>query len=311
MYQQDRIKNLSAFLNHMLKQKKSVSSCSTLSTVSRDSSHSIRTNSSVQSTNCSMMDCRSESAHYSVTSGSSFCEQINECSDLTRDTEPPQRTEPDERAETAEMAETVQTTECVHNAHGDGNGFGAMDMDRGHAPHDVYGAYGGACDGPYGGPYDDDARDYQLGVQEERQRVRQQEEEQEDDIRDSYQHLMEQFVAQSKELEVLTESLVEMEEKQKTLTAENRCLRESRGGPIAQNGYRQDGDLKRTVPGIDVVPIYCVDRSGVAQSGYLCVGIPDHVLKAATVYSSMPTQNGHAPPYLHDDPVHAMAMGNI
>ena len=118
------------------------------------------------------------------------------------------------------------------------------------------------------------------------------------------------------------QSVSELEQKQKTLEAENQCLRERRGGPIAQNGYRQkvgfwDGDLKRTVPGIDVVPIYCVDRSGVTQSGYFCVGIPDHVIKAATVY---PTNNGHALPpqqrvsevnFTHSSMARTDAMGRI
>merc|ERR1712087_1029240 len=76
------------------------------------------------------------------------------------------------------------------------------------------------------------------------------------------------------ELKQLNQSIKAMELEQQTLKAENQCLRTKRGGPISQNDYRQhigfwDGDLKRTVQGIDVVPIYNLNNAG-----YICVGVP-------------------------------------
>lgn len=244
MYQQDRIKNQSAFLNHMLMQKmNTISTCSTLSTVSRDSNHSIRTNSSIHSANYSM-DCRSESAHYSVASvtsgtsntsgslGPSLCGQHQWCSELTEESEPVDIVEEDD-----------DDTECVHNGHGNGCDDAKHTMN--------------------GDDIDDD--------EQERKEL--------DAMMHSFDKLQEQMLAQRQELDLLKKSVTEMEQKNKTLKAENRCLRERRGGPIANRDYRQsiafwDGNLKRTVPGIDVVPIYTVGRSTVAKTGYICVGIP-------------------------------------
>jgi len=251
---------MSAFLNRMLSKKKAFDRGSAASTAS-----SIRTNLSVQS----IRDNRSASVasvHYSVASLTSVASGLSHCSDFGFD-------------DNDEPVELTYSPESVHNAHSKRD---CTSIDNGMNTNSGSSIYGNQSNQDQKEQDLDDLDNLDI-----------------DQMMTSIK-LMELQLNQSiSELKQLNHSIKAMELEQQTLKAENQRLRAERGGPISQNDYRQhigfwDGDLKRTVQGIDVVPIYNLNN---ASAGYICVGVP---VAAHHMYH----RNVYIPPYTWQQRTH-------